>query len=271
MPSLLPLLIQPGQARSGRGPDGIPNVVLWTRADRPHPTAPQAVVLNLSEVAAWVDQSGRGNHLNLITPRPTYQTDVVTCDGNLLPSLSFDGIDDYLSRPNVDPVDGFSGAPAVAVHIAFRAPSNTDGTLFAIPHLGVDRDGISVSLIPGGAVGRITMSLDCGDTGLFIPTTMALPIGGVYDDGGTHAVSLLFDATAPTNNMRMVFDTVNIAVTLNTAQLFADSNTFTVGQYNTGMFMFAGELLEVIVQDRALESDRTTIYDYFGRKWCVGS
>lgn len=265
-----PLLTVPHVSTPGRGPGGTTRVFFWGRADRQHFSAPPALALTGSLVDIMYDQSYYDHHLDQTSGgnRPTRLVNSVTCGPDQLDSVDFDGTDDRLkSLAFQENFLNFDLVQEIALHVAFRANNNTDATLVSIHDEGIDRDGISISIIPGGVVGRLTLGLDCGDDN-FVPTLFTIPGGLTYNDGQVHTISLLYNQVG-TNNLRLFSDGVLVQMTLNTNGLYARSKIITVGQYDSDNYYFDGEILEVIGQRTATLSEQATIYDYFQRKWCA--
>ena len=267
----MPSLILPGATDKGDGPGRTENVFFWIRADRQHIAALPVVYTTGLLVDTWLDQTLYAHHVfGTLTGRPVVSVNAIPCDVHLRDSILFDGVSDVLQSAIIDePVFHFTGKQQISVHIAFRASNNTDGTIFSLGNTGAQRgDGFSVSIVPNGVIGRITLGLDCG-SGVIV-TTFSLPSGFIYDDGNVHTISFMFDGTALVNQLRLVIDNFNIPLTITTSGgMFADSNIITIGDDPNGGFPFGGDLLEVISQNVSSESNRAVFYDYYVRKWCA--
>jgi hypothetical protein len=194
----------------------------------------------------------------------------VTCESVDRGGLSFDGTTDVLqSEAMPEAPFHFTDHHSISAHIAFRAPNNTDATLFSIGHEGVARDGFSVALVSNGVVVRLTLQIACGESGDYFPLTFVFPSGFVYDDDEVHMISFLYDGTLLENQARLVLDDTDISVTIDTIGMLADSNILTVGDDYTGGFFYEGELFEIVAQTTAHEADRAILRDYYQRKWCA--
>ena len=123
--------------------------------------------------------------------------------------------------------------------------------------------------MPNLIVGRITLALDCGDDGDFVLVTYVFPLNFVYNDGQPHSVSFMFDGDLTTNNLRLVIDGVDVSLTLNTRGMFANSNIITIGKDYGSELFYKGDILELIIQNTALEPERAIICEYFKQKWCA--
>ena len=268
----MPSLILPGATDKGDGPGGTENVFFWIRSDRQHLAALPVFYNTGALIDTWLDQTLYAHHVfGTLTGRPIFSSNAIACDVHFRDAITFDGVNDVLQSAVIpEPVFHFTGKKQIGVHIAFRAANNTDATLFSMGHTGVDRDGFSVSLVPNGVMGRITLGLDCGGTGDFFPVTFVFPSGLVYNDGNVHTISFMFDGTALTNQLHLVIDNLDIAVTLSTnGNMFVDSNIITIGNDFGGSHFFSGDLVEVVAQNKSAEADRIILYDYYVRKWCA--
>jgi hypothetical protein len=267
----IPLLSYHGVSTPGRGPENTTGVFFWVSADRQHPSAPPVTLLDGSLVNTWYDQSYYDHHVfGTLTARPSLVNNDVSCGDNSLDTLLFDGQDDKLqSVPIPEESLEFTTQVQFSVHIAFIAGTNTDGTMFSIHDTGNNRDGISVSLIPGSVVGRISLGLNCGE-GHYIPTVFSLPAGLVYNDTHVHTLSFVYNQNLPSNQLTLTTDGNQVAVSLDTSGLFAGSRTITLGQYGNSLsYPFSGKLLEVIAQFTGSEDERAVVYNYFQRRWCA--
>lgn len=266
----IPLLSYHGVSTPGRGPENTTGVFFWVSAERQHLSAPRTLSLSGSSVDIWYDQSYYDHHLfGSGTARPVRVADDVTCVANTLDAVSFDGNDKLQSLEIPEASLEFNTQHQFAVHITFKAANNTDGTIFSIHDTGSGRDGISISVTPGGVAGRVTLGLNCGDTDAYVPTVFTIPAGVTYADGEVHSISLVYNQELPSSQLTLTIDGLQVAVSLNTVGLFASSKLITLGQYaNTTDFPFTGKILEVIAQFVGDEDQRAIIYDYFQRKWC---
>jgi PKD repeat protein len=73
-------------------PNQIPGLEMWLKADA-------GIVLNGNYVAEWNDQSGNGHHAT--SPFDVIRPVLQNASLNGLPAVSFDGIEDFLSYPDV--------------------------------------------------------------------------------------------------------------------------------------------------------------------------
>ncbi len=266
----IPLLTFHTPSTPGRGPGGTSRVFFWTRSDRPHPSSPPVLSISGNNINTWYDQSYYDHHVTSTgTARPVRLVSANTCGLQVLDTVDFDGVNDKAqSVAFPETFLNFVNSKEVAVHLTFRAGNNTNATLFSIHDTGTNRDGITISIIPGGIVCRITLGLNCGEDG-YIPTTFTLPAGLAYNDGQVHSISFMFNQNLLTNQLTLTVDGIQVAVTLDTNGIFAGSKIITLGQYDDGgQFPYDGEILETIAQFKASEVERLIIYDYFQRKWC---
>ncbi len=270
----IPLLAFHSPSVPGRGPGGTSHVFFWVRADRQVPTSPPVFTEVDSDlnIGMWYDQSYYDHHLfSTGDERPTYLSEEITCDYNVLDAVGFDGVGNLAQTlPFDEAYLNFDASQKFAVHIAFKADANTDATLFSLHNTGENRDGVSVSLRAGSVIVRITLALDCGDTDNFLPTLFTLPAGLNYADGDVHSISFVYNQDLPSDNLSLTVDGTTVAVSIETHGMFATSQIITLGQYaGDNQFPFEGNLLEVIAQYTGSEDDRAIIYEYFQRKWCA--
>jgi hypothetical protein len=271
MSSLLLRLTKPSQGAVGIGPGGTENCILWLRADRQHPTSPSVVELDGSDrVETWYDQSGLENHVSQSVPswRPLWQADTVTCFSNLLPSIFFDGVDDFLSGSFISDVADFKydANPAGAIYVVFRA-GNQNSTVFSLrdSQVGPSTDGTHLSLAPNTISTSIETDTD----------TVAALATPIYATSETHIYEVLFDSelgSVGNENLKLFFDT-GLAQTSNSigTTLKSESDEINIGRFGSGSTThFVGELLEIVVYSEASLITKSVVEEYLSNKWCSG-
>lgn len=97
-------------------PSTVSNLKLWLRADR-------GVTLNGSTVSNWADQSGNNNHATQATAgnQPTFLANSINTN---LPSIQFDGVDDFMSLTSLIGNNGTPQDHTVFVVMKRRVDTN---------------------------------------------------------------------------------------------------------------------------------------------------
>jgi hypothetical protein len=274
--ALLPLLSTSQVGGSvGKGPGGTSNCILWLKTDKQHVNAPEVVELGGgNEVITWYDQSGIGQHVSqsVSSWRPIYIEDGVQLLDRTVPSILFDGVDDFLLGSFSTGVSGFQydGNTSGSIFVVFRA-SLQNSTMFSLRDTqtgDVSADGTSLALVASFLSANVETNVISGILSEIPAVTPYTDIVFLYE--------VVFDPSDVGAEAKLytLQDGLLKSLALSGATLKADANEVNIGRFGsdsgTGPAFtdyFTGELLEVIVYSEANESTRTTVEAYISSKW----
>ena len=248
-----------GAANSAQGaPIPALGLKLWLQADSLNLTEGQAVSL-------WADQSGNGLDVSQADAahQPTYNASGI----NGHPTVRFDGWDDVLIRANV-PGSQITGATAITIFLVQNQnPANLHNTAldwgpvenrvevrtaYELGEYGQEYVGVHGLMMWHGDTGSLQGWFAAADWFNGDPKVVEFSRAGVGTTGAC------FVDGADMGGARPYEDTINLAAA---SPLFVGADA---GDYNN----FLGDIAEVIVYDRALESaDRALVYSYLADKY----
>jgi hypothetical protein len=211
----------------------------WYRSDL-------GITLSGSDVTAWADQSGIGNHLTdggVSARRPAYSASDAAFGSR--PSLTFDGVAEYLS----DAAFSLGGDTALcSIAMLYQQVGYTSGDVVVIYNTGGNNRPVflqpatanALAWLPaGGATQSVT-------TTAFNDSIARLVIGTW--DGGTG---------------RLYTGSTQEDSDVNAGADFADGGAFAVGATTAGSVPASFRVAELIVQRAAMtEAERTALHAY---------
>ena len=207
-----------------------------------------APIVNNDPVSQWNDLSGNDN--NAIQVTPSYQPTYVTNGINGLPSLDFDGGNDYLETQNM-----------------VLNPANTDFSIFIVVKFHSVPTVTQQTLLQqgdGSGVGRTYL------TRFFVPSTIRSFMGNTTTEG-----SAIGDATTIYN---LNLNAGSLSIYKNGS---LDASNSVTAESATGVmyigihkdlnkYLLKGQIGEIIIFDRALgSSQRQAVEQYLSNKWGI--
>jgi hypothetical protein len=225
------------------------------------------ITLNGSTVSQWNDKSGTGNHVSNGTAgsQPTYQA----TGFNSLPTVSFDGSNDFLGKSSVVDVpstgDLFFGA-------IFEMDTTNGIWNWIVGHRSAANSSLNgaIAIQRGGGDNQIGChNTDVADTRIKVDVTSLLVdriatlgrAGGSSGNGGSVTVT----ATGPSGASYL---------TSGTQSWTSSSGSFLQigGRQQSGTNFFDGQISEVIVCNRNLTTaERQSFEGYLAWKWNIVS
>lgn len=229
------MILQPPFAIPSFGflPTKISGCKLWLKAD---------FITGLNDgdaLATWPDASGNGNDTTQATlgNKPLYKTNII----NSLPSVKFDGTDDFMSgtRPAIQPLTKFlviQPTLNTASQKSYACFCHSGASSFLVARLGTNFWGTFLA------------------TSVDLSSTVALVSGTNY----------LLENTAAINSTFLYQQGVQKATSATTEQGPGGSTTFGLGKdlVNANR-QYAGYISEVIVYDTVLSSGNRALVENF--------
>jgi hypothetical protein len=211
--------------------------------------ADAGITLNGSNVAAWADQSGSGNHFTHATLQPAYQA--AGGPGGTRAAVYFSGTGELDAKRLTGP--GFSGA---AGEIFIVAKADTD------PHAG----GGGLQRFGSSAVGAGHTPYTNNLHYLTFGTNTRKDTGV---DPGNHANWFLVNWVSAPNDFIARFNRTQYYTTATNTVSWHTSSTLGVDQINAGVW-WNGHIAAIYKYSRKLTSDeRTLVEGYILTKWGV--
>lgn len=258
MTGLSPVVWAQGGPGGIGGTDGTSNLQLWLRADAGVESTAGAPAAEGERIQFWRDQSGYGNDAsqNTLNNRPVYRTDSM----NSLPGIQFDptdGAHDYLRMPN------FMDFSEPSIILVGRNTTPYDS-----------RDGMAFGV--GGHNIRPKIQIRYHRKGFFwTAIDDAAANGWQVLTGVTNVFNIsLHEIAGQTLTIRQNGGQLHRSTNLNYASpTFDGLNPPTIGvdsQLTGGTYGLEGDMLEVIVFDRPLNSAELRIVDnYLSSKYSI--
>ncbi len=215
-------------------PLNIAGCTLWLKAD--------SLVLNNSDpVSTWTDSSGSGNDMSQATGgfQPLYKTSII----NSLPSVLFDGVDDFMSKTGTFNIASFfivtQPTLSTASQKAYACFFHTTGSIFLVAKLSTSFWGVFA--------------------GSDVSSTNALTSGSNYLLGNT-------------------FSAGSVKLYQRGSLLVTSGNTENSGPANTGLGkdlvnanrQYAGYISEIIAYDTVISSgNRILVENYLIARYAL--
>ncbi|MCU0780567.1 MAG: hypothetical protein MUF04_05620 [Akkermansiaceae bacterium] len=207
----------------------------WFKADA-------GVTVTGGSVTAWTDQTANG----FILVPPATGPVLTAASVNGLPALTFDG---------TRQLGGSLGAGALG-----------DATVFAIFRTTVadsDNDYLYTLGAPGTAGSQLTLSRRPGQKAYhYDGSAQFLSAEGLMPAAQWFVSSQVFGARSATSH-DLFFNGAAVMRTDSVGNYNPQSGTFVIGNWTTGATRFVGDLVELLVYDRALtEAERRSVEEY---------
>lgn len=235
-----------GEGGSGFTPGSISNLGLWL-------DAALGITLNGSDVSAWADQSGNGNHATQATGsrQPAYNA---TGAPNSLPSLDFTTADRHMLSCTTNLLGGLTG---FSFFIVLKRPSTVTNTISFSGENAVCTEQVVTDLSYTYAADATYANVASSNTDWLLR-------------------SIIFEGSGVTNADRhKVFENAiqkTLSFSGTVATVTVASTFFLIGNYfsDLNVWDYEGQIAEIIVYTRTLTgAEQTQINDYLMDKYSI--